>query len=240
MFRTFYWMCYFWVYLISAMPSLKKAEKLEIGSLEHKKIVNKVVIQWTRTLIKLTGSIVNLQGEENLPDKHAVYIANHQGNFDVPLMLGYIGEPRSLLAKVEMGKMPIVRNWMKHLGCIFVDRGDPKQSLKAVLTSIKYIKAGNSMTIFPEGTRSKGDKMGEFKSGSAKIAIKANALIVPVTIDGSYKILEQNKGFKITPATVNITIHEPINPKELSKEQIDDIDNILKNIIASKLPNGGQ
>ncbi|MFI3226729.1 MAG: lysophospholipid acyltransferase family protein [Clostridia bacterium] len=235
MFRTAKWMIYFWGFLFLTIPKLRYADKLEFGSDEHKEFVNTLVQGWTRKLIRMSGARINLVGEENIPKEHAVYVANHQGNFDVALMLAMIGEPRSLLAKVEMGKMPIVRDWMRHLGCIFVDRNDPKQGLKAVISAIKYVKAGNSITIFPEGTRSKEGPMGEFKAGSTVVAVKSGALIVPVTIDGSYKILEANKGFKVTPADVNVTIHKPIDPKKLSKEEISDIDNNIKNIIASVL-----
>lgn len=235
MIRTIKWLAYFWGFLFYATPKLKYAEKLGIGSPEHKAYVNELVSRWTNKLIRMSGARINLVGEENIPSENAVFVANHQGNFDVAIMLAMIGEPRALLAKEEMGKMPIVRDWMRHLGCIFVDRNDPKQGLKAVISAIKYVKAGNSITIFPEGTRSKSGEMGEFKAGSTVVAIKGGAKIVPVTIDGSYKILEANKGFKVTPADVNITIHSPIDPKMLSKEEISDIDNIIQNIIKTKL-----
>lgn len=235
MLRSLKWWLYFWCYLIYATPKLKKIEKMEIGSKEHKKIVNEVVSHWTNKLIKMSGANINIQGKENIPKEKAVFVANHQGNFDVAIMLALIGEPRALLAKSEMSKAPIINKWMEHLGCIFVDRKNSKESLKAVLSAVKYVKSGNSISIFPEGTRSKSDKIGEFKAGSTIIAIKGGALIVPVTIDGSYKLLEVNKFMKITPADVNITIHKPIDPEKLSKEEISNIDNTIKNIIASKL-----
>ena len=239
MLRTAYWMSYFWYFLFTRFGKMKNANKIRLSG-DKKQLdeyVAKYVKYWSRKLIKISGTEIIVTGEENIPEQYAVYVGNHQGNFDVPLMLGYVGAPRAFLAKIEMLDVPLVRDWMRNLGCIFVDRKDPKQSLKAVLSAIKYVKAGNSMTIFPEGTRSQSDKMGEFKSGSTRIAIKAGALIVPVTIDGSYKILEKNKGFKITPAVVKLTIHKPINPKELSKEEIENIDDIIKNIIQSKLGN---
>lgn len=235
MFRTIKWFFYFWWFLITKKSMLKKAEKFEFLSKEHKEFVNKNVSEWSNKLVKLSGANINIIGKENIPTETAVYVANHQGSFDVALMLALVGEPRAVLAKAEMEKMPIVSDWMRHLGCIFVDRNDPKQGLKAVLTAIKQVKAGHSITIFPEGTRSKCDKMGEFKAGSTKIALKTGAIIVPVTIDGSYKLLEANKGFKVTPADVNITIHKAIDPKTLEKEEIENIDKTLFDIINSAL-----
>lgn len=236
MLRTFRWISTFWITLIALVPKLKKARKMERFSHEHDQFVQKEIGHWSRKLVDLSGANISIVGEENLTDQTAVYVANHQGNFDVALMLAYLGKPRALLAKTEMKKMPIVRDWMEELGCIFVDRKDPKQGLKAVMTAIKLVKSGRSITIFPEGTRSKCDKMGEFKAGSTLIAIKAKAPIIPITIDGSYKILEQNKGFKVTPADVKITIHKPIDTTLLSKEEIENIDNVVKSIIESALP----
>ena len=68
------------------------------------------------------------------------------------------------------------------------------------------------MVVFPEGTRSKGEQMGEFKAGSFKLATKAKVPIIPVTIDGSYKIMEGNK-YRICPAKVNVYVHKPIETK---------------------------
>lgn len=237
MFRTFRWISCFWLSLLALIPKLKKAKNMEKFSAEHDQFVQNEISNWAGKLVDISGANITVIGEENITDETAVYVANHQGNFDVALMLTTIGKPRALLAKTEMKKMPIVRDWMEQLGCIFVDRKDPKQGLKAVMTAIKQVKAGRSITIFPEGTRSKCDKMGEFKAGSTLIATKAKAKIVPVTIDGSYKIMEKNKGFKITPADVKITIHTPIDTTLLSKEETENIDNIVKSIIESALPN---
>lgn len=237
MIRTIIWFMYFWGYLVWVTPKLYKANRLKIGSYEHKKYINKYITKWTKNLIHLAGADVTVYGRENIPHQTAVYVANHQGNFDVALMLAYVGEPRAMLAKSQMEKMPVVCEWMRHLGCIFVDRNDKKQSLKAVLSAIKYVKAGNSMTIFPEGTRSKGKPIGEFKSGSSVIAIKGGALIVPVTIDGSHKIMESNFCCMIKPSNVKITIHKPIDVKNLTKDELENIDNMLQNTIKSALNN---
>lgn len=236
MLRTAWWFIYFWSFLIFNYPKLSKAEKME-NTNERQEFVQKYVQKWSNNLLKLAGVKVNIIGEENLDiDRHAVFVANHQGSFDIPLMLTATGETRGILAKIEMEKMPLVSRWMNNLNCLYVDRKNPKQALKVVINAIKYVKAGNSFTIFPEGTRSKSNEMAEFKKGSTTIAIKGGALIVPVTIDGSYNILEKNKGFKITPADINITIHKAIDPLLLNDVEIEKIDEMIFQIIKSSLP----
>jgi 1-acyl-sn-glycerol-3-phosphate acyltransferase len=90
------------------------------------------------------------------------------------------------------------------------------------------------MVIFPEGTRSKGKTMGVFKAGSLRIAIKANVPIVPVTINGSYKLMEEN-GFVIKPADVEVVISEPIETAGLTKEQTNELHEKVISVIAGNL-----
>ena len=99
-----------------------------------------------------------------------------------------------------------------------MDRSDIRQSLKVINQAADHLKKGYSMVIFPEGTRSKGETLGEFKPGSLKLGLKAGVPIVPITISGSYKIMEQN-GFIIKPAHVEIIISDPIPTIGLTKEQ---------------------
>jgi 1-acyl-sn-glycerol-3-phosphate acyltransferase len=98
----------------------------------------------------------------------------------------------------------------------------------------EYLKKGYSMVIFPEGTRSRGKTMGEFKAGSLRIAIKANVPIVPVTINGSYKLMEE-RGFIIKPAEVEIVISEPIETAGLTKEQTNELHEKVLAVITSNL-----
>ena len=161
-------------------------------------------------------------------------MSNHQSNFDIPLFLVYVEKHKGFVAKTELKKIPILRTWMEHINCVFMDRNDLRQSVKTIIEGIKVIKEGHSLVIFPEGTRSKGGPMGEFKAGSFKLATKPKAPIVPVTIKNSSKIMEQN-GNKIKPADVEIYIHPMVETVNLSKQEVDALPDQVKTIIASKL-----
>ena len=89
--------------------------------------------------------------------------------------------------------------------------------------------------IFPEGTRSKSGKMQRFKEGSFKLATRSGAVIVPLTIDGSYRLLEGNHG-RIRPATVRLHIHAPVILAGLPAGQKNDPVELVRGIIASRLP----
>lgn len=220
MLRTSIWFLYFWVYLIVIQPNLIKVKRLDkAGNIkERDQLIDQTVKKWARSLVELAGVTVTVTGEEHIPANDPVlFVANHQGNFDIPILLGYITKPKAFIAKIELLKMPMIRTWMTYMKCVFMDRKDIRQSLKVMNEAADHLKEGYSMVIFPEGTRSKGEQLGEFKPGSLKLALKAGVPIIPVTIRGSYKIMEQN-GFIIKPAHVDIIISEPIPTAGLSKE----------------------
>jgi 1-acyl-sn-glycerol-3-phosphate acyltransferases len=236
MIRTIIWFVYFWVYMLGTIPMLIRLRRLDKAgnTKERDELVNRAVTRWAKSLVKLTGSNIKITGEENIPDGPVVFIGNHQGNFDVPIFLGLINKPKAFIAKIETAKLPLVSTWMRYMRCVFMDRNDIRQSLKAMKEGIENIKEGYSLVIFPEGTRSRGDEMGEFKAGSFKLAVKSGVPIVPVTTRGSYKIMEQN-GFIIKPADVEVIISEPIYTKGMCREEIETLPDRVKSIIQEKL-----
>lgn len=235
--RTFLWFIYFWIYLIAIEPTLIKVNRLaKMGkTTELDQLTAHTAKQWARSLIKFAGVKVVTTGEEKIPsEKSVLFVSNHQGNFDIPLLLGYIDKPKAFIAKIELLKLPLIRTWMTHMKCVFMDRSDIRQSLQVINQAADHLKAGYSMVIFPEGTRSKGKTLGEFKPGSLKLALKAGVPIVPITIRGSYKIMEEN-GFIIKPAQVEIVISDPIPTAGLTKEQATELPEKVRNIIQEGL-----
>lgn len=237
MLRTIIWFFYFGLHLVFTLPQLLHAKYLGIrGKIsERDKVAASQARKWARCLVWLSGAKVSIIGQENIPqNSEVVFIGNHQGNFDIPLFLGYVNKPMGFIAKIEMTKMPIISSWMKYLYCVFMDRNDIRQSVSAINEGISNLKKGHSIVIFPEGTRGRGNPTGEFKQGSFKLATKAEVPIVPVTMKGSYKLFEANNG-KIRPAKVEIIISPPIETKDLTPQEIKELPNKVRNIIISKL-----
>ncbi|MBU3106002.1 lysophospholipid acyltransferase family protein [Clostridium gasigenes] len=239
MFKTIIWYAYFFLSIPLTIPALIKVKKLEKQGRTDEKVafVHKFTSNWTRKLLKILNVKVNVHGKENLPkDKNVLFIGNHQGNFDIPIYISCIDIPKGFVAKIELTKMAGVKNWMEYMNCIFMDRSSIRKAGEAIITGINSLKSGNSLVVFPEGTRSKGDKMGEFKAGSFKLATKSKVPIVPVTMNGSYKIMEGNSNKHLTSATVDIYIHPMIETANLSKEEQAELPEKVKSIIGSKLP----
>lgn len=237
MLRTILWYSNFVITLIGTIPKLYKVKSLDKKGnvIEKEKLIHKVARDWGMSQVKMSGARVNILGKENIPDDRTVlFVSNHQGNFDIALFMSHIDKPKGYVAKLEMKQIPVLRTWMEYMNCVFMDRSNVRKSAEAITEGIKILKKGHSLVIFPEGTRSKGIKTGEFKAGSFKLATKANVPIIPVTINGTYKLMEQNKS-KIKPAEVEIFIHPMIETANLTKEEAELIPVKVEEIIKSKL-----
>ena len=166
--RTVIWFVYFWLYLLAAIPVSGYIWWLEKrGRNAHAdELVQGIVRRWARRLLRLAGAKVEVTGQDNLPDEPAVYVANHQGNFDIPILLTVLHEPHGLIAKQELAKLPFVRAWMRHLHCLFVDRSSPRAGAQVIVDGERLLESGRSVSIFPEGTRSRGGPMHRFQGGA--------------------------------------------------------------------------
>ncbi|MDV4149566.1 lysophospholipid acyltransferase family protein [Clostridium sp. AL.422] len=240
MLRSIIWYIVFFGTLILSIPAMIRAKMLTKKGLEEKRdeLTYRTSTIWARILLKVAGVKVTVHGIENIPkDKNVLYIGNHQGSFDIPIYISEIPGLKGFVSKIEVKKIPGVRTWMGYMYCVFMDRSSLRKSGEAIIEGVKILKNGHSLVIFPEGTRSKGDKMGEFKAGSFKLATKSKVPIVPVTMNGSYKIMENNKKKWIVKASnVDLYIHPAIETSNLSKEEQDGLVTKVYEIIESKLP----
>jgi 1-acyl-sn-glycerol-3-phosphate acyltransferase len=235
MFRTIYAATRIVVGVIEAklkLPSVKKLPK-DIPVAERDRKMHVFPDYFGKMMIGCTGSKVTVEGLENIPkDQSVLFVSNHQSNFDIPLLLGYLNKPIGFIAKIELTKLPIVPDWMEQMHCIFMDRSDRRQSLKAIKDGVEKLQNGHSLVIFPEGTRSKNSQVGEFKSGSLHLATKSGVPVIPVRIEGTYNILEAN-GNRIKPADVKLKVYPPVYPEKIGKTDAKELTNYLKEIIES-------
>ncbi len=236
MIRTVIWVVYFFAYLFFAQPMLWKVRKLrKEGKIEeHDRIVRTMVNNWALRLMKLAGASMEVTGKENIPEGPVVFAANHQGYADIPLLLTQLDKPNPLIAKKELEKVPLLRDWMTELNCIFIDRDNARQAMDSLKKANELLSEGYSVCIFPEGTRSKGGEIKDFKGGTIRLATRAKVPIVPCCIEGTYNMLEANKGFKITPAKLQLHILPAIETADLSREEIKALDERLRSVIKEK------
>lgn len=205
-------------YLPISAVNLKKfiKQKPQLNAEEYDQLIHSEPQKWAAGIMKRTKSAVSVTGLQNLPEGPVLFVSNHEGNFDIPVLLSTIPKPFGFISKKEVKKMPIIPMYMEEMNCVFLDRTDRRSALKSITDTVEKLKKGHSILIFPEGTRSKGQEMGEFKSGFMRIAKDSGVPILPIAISGTSDIMEKNNN-KIRPAAVSVQLLEPV-PTSLIQE----------------------
>ncbi len=236
LFNTIKWYVHFYITLCLIYPGVMKHEKnkLNLSPKEIDEDLQIVTGTWAKKQVDCANVTVIATGQENLPEENVLFVSNHQGNFDVPVHMYYLEKPKGFVAKKSLEKLKPLNLYFPLMNSVFIDRNNLKDAAKIMVEALNILKNGHSLIIYPEGTRSKSSNLGEFKNGAVKIASKAGVKIVPVSIDGTYKIMEANNNF-IKPGTVRLHIHEPIDTKTLTKEELKGLNDKLKEIIETKV-----
>ena len=191
------------------------------------------IVQWAfRVILRISGVEITVIGEENVPDEPVLFIGNHRSYFDILLTYSRCKRLTGYVAKKEMERYPLLRDWMRRLYCLFLDRSSPREGLKTILQAIEYVKNGISICIFPEGTRNDGEEltMLPFKDGALKIAEKTGCAIIPISMNNTHSIFEAQVP-RIKKTHVIIEYGKPIYPGELDKETKKHLGTYCKNII---------
>ena len=185
---------------------------------------NKIAIWWSRLNIKLFGIVVDIYGRDNYnPDNNYLVVSNHAGMADIPILIGILNLNIRLIAKEDVGKIPLFGRVIKKAGFIMIKRGQNREALNSLLTATEVLKSGRSVHIFPEGTRSATGELLPFKRGAFIVAKKGLTPVLPVTIIGTHLITPKNS-FKINKGKVKVIIDKPIEPSDLKNaEELMDI-----------------
>lgn len=211
MLRLIAFFSYFVGFLIYNIPTLSKMKKMDSAMPVAKRdaIIHTIPQKWSKTIMKITGSKIIVEGEEHLPDGPVVMVCNHVGDFDIPVLLSSINKPFGFISKIEVSKVPVLSDWMRVMNCVFLDRADRRQAIKMIKEAIETVKNGHSLVLFPEGTRSKGGPVGEFKTGGFRVAMDGKVPIVPIAISGTADVFEKNNRL-VRPATIKLVIAKPV------------------------------
>ena len=167
---------------------------------------------WARHVLWVVGARVTVRSEGPAPRERVLcVVSNHQGFADIPVAVGYVPRKVGFIAKQELTRLPVLSWWMRAMDCVFLKRTSAQHALRVIRRAVERMKGGRSMIVFPEGTRSRSRRMRSFKAGSMKLPKDAGAAVLPVTIDGTYRVFEEEG--RIKPTEVSVTLH-PVVPAE--------------------------
>lgn len=219
-----------WFRIKGIKYSYIKKTKGEDSAFEY---VRKIFYLWSKFTIETIGIELEVSGLENIPKETCVFIGNHSSILDIPILLYTVDRNLGFIAKKEMMKIPIIGYWLEKTKSVPLDRDNPRSAIKSINDGINNINEGCSMVIFPEGTRSKDGKVGEFKKGSLKLATKSKVPIVPVSIDRASRAFEDNR--KFMPTRIKVVFGEKVDTNNLSKEEEKSLMANIRNTIISNL-----
>ncbi|MBI2413922.1 MAG: 1-acyl-sn-glycerol-3-phosphate acyltransferase [Deltaproteobacteria bacterium] len=172
--------------------------------------IHAIVSLWARLILLLSGVRVRVEGMENIPrGKAVVFLSNHQGAFDIPVLQGFIPVQFRWIAKKSLFRIPLIGWSMSFAGYIAIDRENAAEALRSMEAAASRIRSGTSVLIFPEGTRSETGKLLPFKRGGFMLASKSGVPIVPVAVSGTNVIMRRG-GFSVRPASVRVSFGHPI------------------------------
>lgn len=169
---------------------------------------------WSRFVCCLWLVRVKVKGRDNIDPKTSyVFVANHQGAFDIWAIYGYLNHNFKWLMKSGLEKIFMVGLACRKSGHVFVDDSNLTSIRQTIEESESKLKDGMSLVIFPEGSRSWDGKMIPFKRGAFMLASEFKLPVVPITIDGSFERMPRFT-YACRPGTITLTIHKPIYPGE--------------------------
>jgi len=184
--------------------------------------------------LKLVGVRVQLLGLENLDLSRAyIYMCNHVSNLDPPVVIGWLPQRTSVMAKRELFRIPILGRAMRMASVVPIDRGKKDAAITSVRAAADVLRSGLSMVVFPEGTRSPDGRLLPFKKGPFYMATETDAPIVPVTVLHTDKMLPKG-GFRLRSGTASVVFHAPITPSSFTTREA--LMEAVRASIASSLP----
>lgn len=165
---------------------------------------------WARLLIYGAGCPVSLEGQENItPGETYIFAGNHSSALDIPALLAVLPSNFRWIAKKELFEIPIFGPSLRAAGYIPIDRGDHRKAMQSIVEAVGRIKAGASVLIFPEGTRSMDGQLLPFKSGGFMLALRSGRPVVPLAVIGSNQACKP-KSLLLNPGRIKVVLGKPI------------------------------
>ncbi len=190
-------------------------------------------IIWARINSIVTPMMVETRGKHHIDKTQSyVIVSNHQSQYDIFVLYGWLGIDFKWVMKQELRKVPALGIACAKIGHIFIDRSNTEAALRSLDEAKSKIVDGTSVIFFPEGTRSRDGNLGRFKKGAFRVALDLGIPILPVTISGTRAILP-TQSFDLFPGRACMTIHPPVDIKGYDSGSIRVLIEKTRDIIAS-------
>lgn len=176
---------------------------------------------WAPGLLRGAGARLVVSGTQRVDwTRPLVLVANHQSMIDICALFRAAPVPLQFLLKQELAAVPFVGTYARAMGMIFVSRGSAREASARMREAAGLVRAGATLCVFPEGTRSRDGEVLPFKSGAFQVALEAGADVVPVSIEGSGRVLALQGLFRVRPGTIRLHFGTPIPTSGITDRQV--------------------
>ncbi len=187
----------------------------------RREAVNLATTVWGEFGTALSGITLKVTGEKYLWEQRpAVFVFNHQSGTDALIIAKLLRRDFTGIAKKELALHPLAGPLFRIADTVFVDRKNPAKAIKSMQSVTETVRQGLSIAVAPEGTRSDGDRLGDFKKGPFHIAREAGVPVVPIVIHNSTDVLPKS-GVFIRPSRVYVDVLAPIDTSDWKLADID-------------------
>lgn len=174
---------------------------------------------WAGSILFFGGTRVHIRGRENLdPARACVYVANHASYLDIPILLVHLPRGVRFLAKASLFHVPFIGWYMRRTGHLPV-RGGARADARRLLQAVRYVRAGHSLVVFPEGGRGLTDELQEFRPGVFLAALKSGVSIVPLTLLGTRRILPRY-GWHWRPGRITLVVDPALETAGKKRDEL--------------------
>lgn len=177
---------------------------------KEERFYRRVAVLWASFIVRISGVKVDVAGLENIPsDTGVIYTPNHQSFFDIFILLKYLPYPFKFIIMRKLFNVPIIGEHITRCGFLSLDRKDRKRSLRTIEKVAALARRGESFLVFPEGQLTTTGRVNRFKRGASLIIQMSHRPVVPIAIDGDFKVMPKG-AWKIIPGRVSMRIGEPV------------------------------
>jgi 1-acyl-sn-glycerol-3-phosphate acyltransferase len=194
---------------------------------------------WSPVLVWAGGGQLEIKGLELLRNDSAyIFVSNHQSTIDIPVLFMAIPRNVRFVAKKELQLVPFIGWYMTLARFVFVDRKNHRDAVASLEAAGARIRSGVDIIAFPEGTRSATCEVLPFKKGPFAVALSARVPIIPVSIEGSGKLMPRNS-WNITPGPIKVQFGAPIDSTQFGTDRGKLIECVRSAIIDLNVAQGG-
>ena len=192
--------------------------------------------RYARWIGYLTPIMVRRSGLEHVDEGRSyVVVCNHQSQYDIVVVYGWLKLDLKWVIKQELRKVPFIGIGCEKVGHIFVDRQRPERARAAINSALNRLGNGIGILFFPEGTRSDDGSLLRFKKGAFRVAIDQQLPVLPVTVSGTREILPA-RSLRLFPGTARMVVHPPIETDGMTVDDVPELMERARLAIASALP----